>query len=143
MSVRVLTIQVGQPYQHSYLDDLESFFWLIIWSVAAHIDSTQHTPSPTAQEMLNGLDESNFGLMAGWKTFQLTHCAFAKGARMMKTLDKFTNSWASDPILRSAIINLGQLFCNTAVTEPDEPHSPLEIFPRVVTIIQDALSKAG
>ncbi|CAE6521747.1 unnamed protein product [Rhizoctonia solani] len=36
MSARVLSVEVGTPYEHHFMDDLESFFWLILCASRAN-----------------------------------------------------------------------------------------------------------
>ncbi|KAG9118422.1 hypothetical protein FRC07_007074, partial [Ceratobasidium sp. 392] len=38
MSIRVLKTRIGTKYEHHFMDDLESFFWLILWCIAGHVD---------------------------------------------------------------------------------------------------------
>ncbi|EUC60476.1 WD40-repeat protein (notchless protein), related protein, putative [Rhizoctonia solani AG-3 Rhs1AP] len=59
MSIRVVKVSVGEKYHHSFLDDIESFFWLILWSTAAHLDPAAERPTAAAQSMLNLLNQED------------------------------------------------------------------------------------
>jgi hypothetical protein len=142
MSVRVLKVKSGTPYRHSYLDDLESFFWLILWCATAHTDSTNHYPTLKAQHMLTVLNYDNLRMMAIMKQGILTYCSQARGIEMCKMLDSFANTWALDPMIRSVILELGRFFHKT-YDNPDESRSPPKDFLNVVRTIQDALSAAA
>jgi hypothetical protein len=87
MSIRVLEVPLGQRYNHCFLDDLESFFWLILWSVAAHLEPGAHHPTRNALKMMNCLDQSlgsNIG--APTKASLLGMCYFNNGAKMRNEL---------------------------------------------------------
>jgi hypothetical protein len=142
MSVRVLRVKPGTPYHHSYLDDLESFFWLIFWCATAHTDSTNHSPTSDAQRTLTILNHGDLKTMATMKRGLLTDCSQARGMEMCETLDSFANTWALDPMIRSLILQLGQFFYKT-YDDPDESRSPPKDILKVVCTIQDALSAAA
>jgi hypothetical protein len=142
MSLRVLRVEPGTPYHHSYLDDLESFFWLIFWCATAHTDSADHYPTSKAQRMLTKLNHGDLETMAFVKRGLLTDCSQARGIEMRKMLDSFANTWALDPIIRSVILELGRFFHKT-YDNPDESRSPPKDFLKVVCTIQDALSAAA
>ncbi|CAE6351644.1 unnamed protein product, partial [Rhizoctonia solani] len=59
MAAKVLQVPPGEPYHHSFIYDLESFFWLIFWSAAAHLDNNKARPAPDAQEVLDNMNQHN------------------------------------------------------------------------------------
>ncbi|KAG8727374.1 hypothetical protein FRC10_006147, partial [Ceratobasidium sp. 414] len=71
MSIRVLRVEIGSPYEHHFMDDLESFFWVILWGVAQHVDPDE-VVTRKALVILNQLDQSNLDSMAGLKLGMLT-----------------------------------------------------------------------
>jgi hypothetical protein len=142
MSVRVLNVPPGKPYHHSYLDDLESFFWLIFWCATAHTDSADHYPSPKAQNMLTVLNHGDLATMALLKQGLLTHCFSVGNGLLQQTLATFQNEWAEDDLFFTVIVGLGQFFFNVHVT-PNVPRSPAGVFSQVVGIIQAALASAS
>ncbi|CAE6399846.1 CRISPR-associated endonuclease Cas9 [Streptococcus mutans UA159] [Rhizoctonia solani] len=140
MSIRVIEVPAGQRYHHSFMDDIESFFWLILWSAAAHLDEGAPYPTLAAQSMLNLLNEQNSQAMAGQKIAQLAKCD-RTGNAMRKTLNRFGNSWASDPLFTDVILKFGKLAHQYYLDMEDEKDfSPTEVFPAVVEVIQNALS---
>ncbi|KAG9122897.1 hypothetical protein FRC07_000530 [Ceratobasidium sp. 392] len=60
MSVRILNMEIGQRYEHHFMDDLESFFWLILWCVVDHLDITGGQGTNTARELLRKLSDPDF-----------------------------------------------------------------------------------
>ncbi|KAG9124204.1 hypothetical protein FRC07_012413 [Ceratobasidium sp. 392] len=56
MSVTVLSARPGQKYEHSFMDDLESFFWVLLYTVASHTDPGVNTMTPTASRIVDQLD---------------------------------------------------------------------------------------
>jgi hypothetical protein len=142
MSVRVLRVKPGTPYHHSYLDDLESFFWLIVWCVAAHRDSENDHLNPEAQLILNDLNNHNLASMARWKYSLLADCFSAGNGFLEETLNALQNKWARDDLFFTVIVQLGQFFFNVHAT-PNAPRSPAGVFSQVVDIIQDALASGS
>ncbi|KAJ1305499.1 hypothetical protein OPQ81_000506 [Rhizoctonia solani] len=139
MSIRVITLPAGEKYHHSFLDDMESFFWLILWSAAAHLDNGVQHPTARAQNMLDLLNQSNPFGMAGFKKGQLADCV--EDIAMRIVLQEFGNSWASDRIFTNVIVNFGKLVYryHFAVLAKKDP-SPVDVFPAVVKVFLDALS---
>lgn len=138
MSIRVLGVRPGKPYAHSFLDDLESFFWVIVWSAAAHLDSDAQT-TDDAQIVLNSMSNCNLRLLMDWKLAQLSICYLAEGAMMVQRLDAFENGWASDHIFTDVIVGLGGFFSNI-YNSPKVLRRPAEVFSQVVDIVEAALS---
>ncbi|KAH7323324.1 hypothetical protein B0J17DRAFT_240292 [Rhizoctonia solani] len=140
MSVRVTSVPPGEKYHHSFLDDLESFFWLIFWSAAAHLDdgiqyrtaSAQSTLDPLTQQGPSGIAKQKLGTLAG---------CHLSGIIVRKDLEKFRNSWASDPVLTEVILKFGNLAFEYHFDAIDkETVLPADAFPKVIRIFQSALS---
>ncbi|KDN48247.1 hypothetical protein RSAG8_02839, partial [Rhizoctonia solani AG-8 WAC10335] len=108
MSVCVLNIKPGTPYRHHFFDDLESFFWLLLWSTAAHLDAGKKHPTTAAQDTLNELNQEKLKSMRSWKRAFLADAAYPQDTA--RTLENFRNEWASDPMVSSTIINMGVFF---------------------------------
>ncbi|KAG8709282.1 hypothetical protein FRC11_005715 [Ceratobasidium sp. 423] len=140
MSIRVTGVPSGERYHHTFLDDIESFFWLIFWSATAHLDDGVLYPTPTAQDTLDLLNQQNPGGMEGYKLSQLSLCCIRSGRAMLDKLKKFNNSWASHPLFSNVIINLGQLAYEYYSEAPEKNFLPLDVFPAVVGVFQSALS---
>ncbi|CAE6517910.1 unnamed protein product [Rhizoctonia solani] len=121
MSIRVVDVPIGERYHHTFLDDIESFFWLILWSAAAHLDPDVHRPTDAAQAMLNLLNQ---------------HDPYG-----MKTLERFHNSWASHRLFSDVILKFGALAHRYYYGAHQQVFSPLDVFPEVVRVFQDALSR--
>lgn len=137
MSVRVLRVRPGNPYPHSFLDDLESFFWLILWSAAAHRDPKSQT-TYEAQDILNSMSDCNLRGLMSWKKGQLLSCL---DGDMSLALDAFGNKWASDRVFADVIVGLGGYF-GSMYLPPTVLRRPAEVFSRIVEIIESALSLA-
>ncbi|KAJ1303547.1 hypothetical protein OPQ81_011731 [Rhizoctonia solani] len=101
MSIRVLRVIVGERYEHYFMDDLESFFWLILWCVAQHTDpapegnANNPGPSRATLAILRQLDraDSDFDALAGYKTMLLADCVNGKIKAMLVDCN---NAWAND-----------------------------------------------
>lgn len=141
MSIRVLEVEIGSPYPHSFLDDLESFLWLILWSVVAHLDPKAQTTFG-AQTMLNSMSDGNLHALASWKLARLFDCVLGNGARMKRALHTCENKWALDQTFTDAIVGLGGFFSNI-YGDPDAPRRPAEAFSQVIDIIESALSRGS
>ncbi|KAG8783100.1 hypothetical protein FRC12_020093 [Ceratobasidium sp. 428] len=141
MSTRVLKVKLGEQYDHHFVDDLESFFWLILWCVAEHVDAPGAYLTREAQELLESLDRERIDDIAASKVALLANCQADGGYWMWHKLEAFDNSWASDPAIASVIINLGSFFYSIFLsrTELLPKCSPDEVFPVVVGIISEAL----
>lgn len=140
MSVRVLRVKVGQEYPHNFLDDLESFFWVILWSAAAHLDRTGSQPTRAAQEALNFMDQTSMEGLRKWKYAVLNECSDLSGQEMKNTLAEFGNTWASHPVFVNTLVPLGDYFSriyrNGGVPSADS--LPL-VFSEIVDIIRSVL----
>ncbi|CAE6483210.1 unnamed protein product [Rhizoctonia solani] len=140
MSTSVLLAKVGERYHHSFLDDLQSFFWLIIWSVAAHREDSRKRLTPDAQDVLNSMNYSDLNSLCAWKSQLLAFCRGQRG-RLGRTLDGFGNKWGSSGMFRHVIFHLGA-FLETATLEDTRPElesTPGDTILAFVKIIQAAL----
>ncbi|KDN48241.1 hypothetical protein RSAG8_02833, partial [Rhizoctonia solani AG-8 WAC10335] len=137
------TTEVGTRYNHHFLDDLESFFWLILWAVAAHLDKGKQCPTPEAQQLLDMLNQDNLENMSSCKLGLLTRFTMPKVAE--KKLNTYANEWASDPMFFKAITNLGTFL--SGLTQPEDRTelevTPGEAFAKVVRIFLSVLSSDG
>ncbi|KAG9084171.1 hypothetical protein FS749_005430 [Ceratobasidium sp. UAMH 11750] len=140
MSYRVLSVPVGQRYKHHFLDDLESFFWLILWSTAAHLDPQVDRGTAMALKIINGLDQPDLDSICAYKKSVLFDCIISGGNEIEGTLISCKNAWASDPNMISVIVGLGSFFAGIGRRDVDAPdYHPDIAFPRVVDMILKAL----
>ncbi|KAG9109017.1 hypothetical protein FRC07_008384, partial [Ceratobasidium sp. 392] len=98
LSVRILNMEIGQRYKHHFMDDLESFFWLILWCVVDHLDVTGGQRTNTARELLRKLSDPDFRAIALQKSCVLVFCSKGE-ARMKEMLTACNNSWANNPAI--------------------------------------------
>ncbi|KAG8776221.1 hypothetical protein FRC12_001036 [Ceratobasidium sp. 428] len=141
MSVRVLNVKIGERYEHSFMDDLESFFWLILWCTAEHVDTIGAKPTREAQEMLDLLDQSNLANIKNQKRSVLGCCADEDGAEMESTLASWKNAWAKDPAIVALILEMGAYFKGVKrfkLTESSD-YTPNKVFPTIVDMIMRAV----
>ncbi|KAG8729493.1 hypothetical protein FRC10_003860 [Ceratobasidium sp. 414] len=140
MSSRVLRVPIGQPYKHHLLDDLESFFWLILWSTAAHLDPQVHKGTSAALKIINGLDQPRLENISAHKRALLSDCDRSGGRSIRKQLASFGNAWAKDSMIVSVIVDLGSFFYKIEDDDLDNPdYEPDVVFPHVVDTILRAL----
>ncbi|CAE6495983.1 unnamed protein product [Rhizoctonia solani] len=151
MSARVLFVRVGTPYEHHFMDDLESFFWLIFWCVLQHTDPPSsetgsiNQPTETAQELLQQLDrsDSEFKTLAMTKKALLLQCS--DGGQdlppsIVDELERCQNSWVTNPAIVHVIVKLGFRFYNLYVDRSQFPKcTPADEFPKLIGIIADGL----
>ncbi|KAG8769580.1 hypothetical protein FRC12_004882 [Ceratobasidium sp. 428] len=140
MSTRVMKIGVGQRYEHHFTDDLESFFWLILWSVIGHVDVEGTHPTGIALRMLNLYSRRDLDFVAIKKELILSACR-ESGLIIHTLLDacKDGNAWAVHPTVVRLVQKLG-LYFNTVYTEGSfAKQTPEVVFPIVVDHIMDTL----
>ncbi|KAG9114432.1 hypothetical protein FRC07_007666 [Ceratobasidium sp. 392] len=145
MSKRVLNVPIGQRYQHSFMDDLESFFWLILWCVVEHVDGPRDGSEDTKRTqaavwVLNLLDQSNLSNIAAQKGDLMADCIRDNGAAMKRTLVSCNNSWAADPMIVKLILKLGIYFFGISYTKIFK-YKPTKVFPELVKMIMDAFGQ--
>ncbi|KAG8722688.1 hypothetical protein FRC09_005867 [Ceratobasidium sp. 395] len=138
MSTRVLQLEIGQEYEHHFMDDMESFFWLILWCVVEHLDSREAKPSMVTYRLLDELSKPELRFIALTKVDVLRQCS-KKGTKICKTLAACTNAWASDPAIVSVIVKLGSYFDDVNDEESLSEYTSDVVFPMLVRTIMDAL----
>jgi hypothetical protein len=141
MSSRVLKVLPGVKYRHTFLDDLESFFWVIFHSAAAHLDSQDAIPTNVAQGAINALDQWELTNLGLWKSGALTSCFKQCGAEMRDKLRSFDNAWASDSIFVNTIVRFGAYLEHISLVDDGDPSKfpPATVFSTVVDIILSQL----
>ncbi|KAG8739493.1 hypothetical protein FRC10_005589, partial [Ceratobasidium sp. 414] len=139
MSARILDVELGQRCQHHFMDDLESFYWLILLCAIEHIDSPGGQATKSALALLEQLECHNINFISSIKYTLLQHCA-GKGKLMRQKLASCENSWATDPAIVSVVLKLGTYFNGIYVDDLLEDCSPTEVFPVVVGVIAGALN---
>ncbi|KAG8775878.1 hypothetical protein FRC12_001224 [Ceratobasidium sp. 428] len=145
MSYRVLKIPIGERYQHSFMDDLESFFWVILWCVAEHVDANSNSQKVAEQiqgaaPILNLLDQFKLENIASAKFELLGGCFHEDGAIMKRALASCKNSWAADPMIAKLVLKMGAYFVAVR-REKIAKYKPVKVFPVIVKMIVDALEQ--
>ncbi|CAE6372517.1 unnamed protein product [Rhizoctonia solani] len=147
MSTRVLHIKQGKRYTHHFLDDLESFFWLLLWCVVEHRDTSPGNNGTTidlteeALDLLGSLDraDSQLKTIGDSKNSILTEC---RRGSFEDTLEECGNSWVTDPVIMDVISQLGTYFANVRDNRYPYPHYPPHIvFPTIVNALANSLEK--
>ncbi|KAG9093108.1 hypothetical protein FRC07_011533 [Ceratobasidium sp. 392] len=140
MSTRVLNVGAGKLYEHHFMDDLESFFWLILWSIIEHVDVKGNQPNQYAQRVLWIFRQPDLEHIANKKIDMLEFCR-GDGMAIYKLLVgcKEGNSWAVHPVAVPLIQKLGSYFDKVYTEGSHSKYSPEEAFPVVVGCIMDAL----
>ncbi|KAG9124466.1 hypothetical protein FRC07_011541 [Ceratobasidium sp. 392] len=142
MSVRILGMSIGQQYEHHFMDDLESFFWLILWCVAEHIDVRGEDATDEAYDLLNKLSQHDLSSIADKKARLLMDCHFNDGEDMQEKLEALDNAWATNPAIVSVILKLGCYFFGAFTSKKSlSKYQPDTAFPAVVKVIMDALEQ--
>jgi hypothetical protein len=140
MSSRVLKVRPGIKYRHTFYDDLESFFWVIFHSAAAHLDSKDAIPTDAAWGVINELDRFGLTNLGLWKSAVLCTCFDEDGDEIKDQLQLFDNTWASDPIFINTIVRFGAYLKSIKPKDYSlSKYSPAVVFPTVVDIILSQL----
>ncbi|KAG9118423.1 hypothetical protein FRC07_007075 [Ceratobasidium sp. 392] len=140
MSARVLNMKVGEQYEHHFMDDLESFFWLILWCVAEHTDARGKKANPAAYKVLNRLSQRDLDSVVDKKVMLLAQCYADDGDDMRNMLKEFDNNWANDPAIVSVILALGSYFYGAFMSKKTLSKRSVDtVFPMVLNVIRDAL----
>jgi hypothetical protein len=141
MSSRVLQVEPGFKYRHTFLDDLESFFWVIFHAAAAHLDSKDAIPTHVAQGVMDELDRWNLTNLGLWKSGVLISCFKRFGAGMEDMLKEFDNAWALDPIFIKTIVRFGAYLdhIDRSPSSTTLNFPPATVFSTVVDIILSEL----
>ncbi|KAG8731212.1 hypothetical protein FRC11_004724 [Ceratobasidium sp. 423] len=140
MSICVLAVDAGTPYHHHFFDDLESFFWLTLWSVAAHLDEGKRRPTPKAQTLLNELNRDDFYPMSVTKRGLLT--IFTDPGVAEDTLTEYANEWALDPMFFQVLTGMSAFLSRYTSTRGRQraEGSPGNAFTQFVRVFLDALN---
>lgn len=132
MSIRSLAMKPGARDEYNFMDGLESFFWLILWSIAVHLDPDQHLTS-TAQTTIGLLEQVDLDRLAVYKKGLLFECT-EDGEEMKERILGFENDWATNDRVSSLIISMGKFLSEFRLKRYD-PHT---VFPQVVDMIWEA-----
>ncbi|KAG9089377.1 hypothetical protein FS749_001386 [Ceratobasidium sp. UAMH 11750] len=138
MSLRVLRTPIGQRYEHSFMDDLESFFWLILWCVLERVEPSNTNPG--VDTLLNLLDQPSLENITSKKSDFLAQCVRDGGEEMKDVLALCRNSWATDPMVANLILEMGSYF-NNITRKKIFDYTPVKVFPKIVKMITDALNR--
>ncbi|QRV88363.1 Tyrosine kinase specific for activated [Ceratobasidium sp. AG-Ba] len=139
MSTRIIKLGVGVPYEHHFTDDLESFFWLILWCVVEHVDDDDIEPTQMARDTLHQLDRQSLRDIGIGKGELLSQC-LSKGRKFKKTLHDCGNTWAKDPAVAHILVELGAFFLDLYSCESFMDYNPSEVFPKIVNIVKEGLA---
>ncbi|KAG8710330.1 hypothetical protein FRC08_017296 [Ceratobasidium sp. 394] len=137
MSVKVLNVRPGQEYEHTFLDDLESFFWVLLYIVAAHTDPGIDNLTPAASGIVDRMDHEDMHTVQMFKLAHLADCR-RRPRKVTKMLSKIGNSWACDGDVVLALVQLGSFFFGVGGVSLSE-QAPAKVFPRVVDVFIEAL----
>ncbi|CAE6352129.1 unnamed protein product [Rhizoctonia solani] len=151
-SIRVLKIGEDVRFTHGYMDDVESFFWVILWCVVKHKDphsdeNSNQRRTRTATSLLHKLNRLDPDLleMADSKRSFLDDCTDSYKHRpctMQRRLEDCQNSWASHPAIIDVIVNLGAHFHGLDTYKHGTYKCEPEVeFPKIVDIIVEGLKQ--
>ncbi|KAG9083642.1 hypothetical protein FS749_005861 [Ceratobasidium sp. UAMH 11750] len=76
------------------------------------------------------------------KSDLLARCVRDGGNEMKDALAPCRNSWSTDPMIVSLIVEMGSYFDGIARRKIFK-YTPVEVFPKVVKMITDALDRSG
>lgn len=96
MAVGVLSQLFGKDEKHSFKHDLESFFWVLLFVVAGHVEPPQLRPNAVAEETLATMRPIDRLTLAGLKMLTMD------GIDTPDLVERFGTSWARDlgPLVR-------------------------------------------
>ncbi|KAG8775186.1 hypothetical protein FRC12_001620 [Ceratobasidium sp. 428] len=141
MSARILKMHPGQQYEHHFMDDLESFFWLILWCAVEHVDVRDGEVTDTAYKMLNKLSQRDLSDIGSTKVSLMTECV-GPGHDMQYRLAACRNAWASNSAIVSIILRLGSYFHGVHLMKHMiGTYAPPEAFSMFVEVIKGALDQ--
>ncbi|KAJ1302789.1 hypothetical protein OPQ81_003096 [Rhizoctonia solani] len=133
MSAAVLGSTFGKPYRHSYLDDLESFFWLIYLSAITHVDEGRQHNRYQLQEVaiFNNPDMRKLAKFKGE--------VIDRGDRICLRLDLYNNSWSKSYVFKKVLFELEDFF-RDVWEEKDPGMTPAEAFTKITKFIMDGIA---
>ncbi|CAE7159785.1 unnamed protein product [Rhizoctonia solani] len=133
MSAAVLGSTSGKPYRHSYLDDLESFFWMIYLSAVSHIDKGKR---PNKYQ----INESTIFAMPDLKKLaKFKAQAVDRHDRIFRRLDRYDNSWARSYPFKKVLSVLEDFF-RDVWNQEDPGMTPVEAFTKFTDVLLVAAS---
>ncbi|CAE6407039.1 unnamed protein product [Rhizoctonia solani] len=133
MSTSALGSTFGKPYRHSYLDDLESFFWLIYLSAVGHVDEGKRANIYQRKEVAI-FDNPNMRKLANFKSQMV-----GEGDRLYSYLNLFENKWAKSYAFKTVLFALEDFF--RGVWEERDPGlTPTEVFTKITGVLLTAIA---
>ncbi|KAG8687590.1 hypothetical protein FRC09_013404 [Ceratobasidium sp. 395] len=140
MSVNVLSVRPGQKYHHSFMDDLESFFWVLLYTIAGHTNPGTKSATPAALKVVDQLDLEDMDAVYAFKVSHLN--GYSRGLKSVtKAVCEFGNDWACNKHLVSVLIQLGTFFHYNSNGTSFSDLTPAVVFPKILDIFMDALQK--
>ncbi|CAE6351095.1 unnamed protein product [Rhizoctonia solani] len=107
-SVRVakMILIPQQLYRHHFYDDIESFFWVMLWEAIAHVDPGKQL-NKHARNLLENFQMSDTRyLHIKWKEDTLQDCMNSGGRTTLARLSACDNTWASHGNFRIMVVSL-------------------------------------
>ncbi|KAG8762444.1 hypothetical protein FRC11_009398 [Ceratobasidium sp. 423] len=132
MSAAVLGSTSGKPYRHSYLDDLESFFWLIYLSAMHRVDDGRK-PNAHQRHEASIFNNSDMKKLAKFKARVVD-----RGDRMFSYLNLYDNSWSRSYVFQKVLFELEDFF-RSVWYKADPGITPVEAFTKVTDCILDGI----
>lgn len=129
----------GARFTHNFIDDLESFYWLLVWSVAMHLDSKDQNTSGGASETLRKLTDERMYFIDTVKMIVLYECSREGRFGLRKKLLSFENSWATKPSVMQLIFDMGNYFMSRVYLGTASAQDPRVVFPKIVDMIMVAI----
>jgi hypothetical protein len=133
MSASSLGSTYGMPYRHSYLDDLESFYWLIYLSAVSHVDEGK-TMNANQKQEVKLFDSPSMGSLAEYKSQMIMG-----GDGTSRWLNIFDNKWAKSFAFRTVLVELEEFF-REVWEERDPGLTPTQAFTRFTDVLLIAVS---
>ncbi|KAH7338967.1 hypothetical protein B0J17DRAFT_717399 [Rhizoctonia solani] len=132
MSASALGSTVGKPYRHSYLDDLESFFWLVYLGAVGHTDGDKEPNMYQVHEMML-FYEPDMRKLAKFKAKVIDQYT-----RMCFRLDLYDNSWSKSYAFKKVLFELEDFF-RDVWNEKDPGMTPVEAFAKMADVLMNAV----
>ncbi|KAG9118654.1 hypothetical protein FRC07_006730, partial [Ceratobasidium sp. 392] len=139
-SPRVLSNPIGPPYRYSFMDGLESFFWLMIWYVLERVEFGD--ANSEVNGILNRLDQPNLEGVTIEKSSLLAKCVRDDGKDMKDVLARCRNGWATDPMIAELIVEMDTYFYHISRKRVFH-YIPNQVFPKLVKMGTDVLDQPG
>ncbi|KAG8753793.1 hypothetical protein FRC11_007131 [Ceratobasidium sp. 423] len=138
-SIRVarMILTPDLQYRHHFYDDIESFFWVMLWTSMAHADPGKK-PNEHAMKFLadfNIVDTRNSHI--AWKEETLEDCRLSSGQATIARLNACCNEWASSFLIHTVLVGVGSYLGSLRKMEGISP--PGEVFGTVLRLIQGEL----